>query len=246
MLKYLCCAFLASYLVACATEACLVLPSNAPLDNTVPEDLRPAIASIMVLSPAGNERGAAISEEIIAVERALLKRGIRVVSSGITARAVSGTNAASPTAAATKLSDLERALILARDTHVDALLQITELRYEPFELALSETHGRLLPATASDQTPTHALASLAMFKLRARLIEVAEGDILLSIDLSQSTARALPVDERRAIPHSGVEHIDLATSDRKQHALTQVMEAMLGHFASKNTDVQRGEEHGAP
>ena len=72
-----------------------------------------AYKSVMVLPPQGSERGAA--SELAALEKELLRRGIKVVSSGLTGRVVvEQTESGRGTEGAAGLSDLERALVLAK------------------------------------------------------------------------------------------------------------------------------------
>ncbi len=103
----------------------LVLSPATMEDRSAP--LRPSkqYASIMVLPPTGSERGQV--GELVEVERLLLNSGFKVISSGVTGRVVT----TGQTAGAAPMSDLERALVLARTSHADALLQIAKLDWEP-------------------------------------------------------------------------------------------------------------------
>ncbi len=77
----------------------------------------------MVLPSRGSERGQV--SDLAEVERVLLEGGVRVISSGMTGRVVFDP-VGNRVETAANLSDLERALVLARSSSADALLQIVE------------------------------------------------------------------------------------------------------------------------
>jgi hypothetical protein len=84
----------------------------------------------MVLPPRGSERGQV--SELAELERVLLAEGFRVISSGITGKVASGP-AEERVDEAARFSDLERALILAKKSNADTLLQVGEMAFQPAE-----------------------------------------------------------------------------------------------------------------
>ena len=67
----------------------------------------------MVLPPQGNDRGQV--SDVSVIERIMLAAEARVISSGVTGRVVAQGNDAR-VGGAEQLSDLERALVVARDS----------------------------------------------------------------------------------------------------------------------------------
>lgn len=87
----------------------------------------------MVIPPSGTARGE-FEEKIAGAEREFLRRGITLISPAITGRVVlSGKEEAGRHTTVASLSDMERALILAKESSADALLQIGTLQWEPSE-----------------------------------------------------------------------------------------------------------------
>lgn len=111
---------------ACAPPANFLrlTPTKTPVqDLTTPSEPTDfSFHSVMILPPAGSERGQVGDSRLMLIEKMFLERGVDVISSGITARAVAG--GPESEAVAFNLSDLERSLVLARKSNCTALLQL--------------------------------------------------------------------------------------------------------------------------
>jgi hypothetical protein len=149
----------------------------------------------MVLSAEGPNKA---SEEVLsALEGNLMSRGIRVVSSGMTGRVVSDPGLLQ---GATQLSQLERAIVLAKKANINCVFQVQRLdigirsasRY--YHLNLS---GRGLQEVPSDAVSTLDPARLwtltgPVWDINGKVIDVENGDVLAIIDISQSSVCARP------------------------------------------------------
>ena len=222
-------------ITGCATSSTLRLEMQPVVDNTVPKGASSSFQSLIVLPPAGSDRGAI--SELAAVEHLLISKGIRVISSGITARVVSeDSSTGSPNAS--KFSDLERALVLAEKTNADGILQLAEAFWTNDHRAFVRNGDNL------DEIPTGTRVSVsnlvrvkeAVFRIQARLIDVKDGSIKLSIDVSQGTSRV--VETPKSIPFSfglfsDVPHeITTDTKERRALAFAQVMDVFLDKVAT--------------
>ena len=103
----------------------LITLSMAPLSpayvdqSSVSPSLQSGIFERIMIVPPPGSAGAEFQDNLAAIERSFIARGITVISSAITSRVESGM----------QLSEVERALILARDSNADAVLQIAAWRW---------------------------------------------------------------------------------------------------------------------
>ena len=221
--------FLALLLTSCAASLSL-LPDELR-DRSAPAAKKAEVSAIMVLPPRGSERGQ--QSELAGLERALLAKGFRVISSGITGRVASEAVEARADEAA-RLSDLERALILAKKSNADALLQVGELEFKPSERYFTVRKGDRGNFTEVPDPPSvdswRLRVKEARLSFQAKLINVENGEIVISMEFSQSTSRVAPplhID----VPLSSEETIiTIDNRQRRQAALTQVMEAFSSHI----------------
>ena len=89
------------------------------------------ITKVMVIPPSGTARGK-FDEHIVWFEQEFLKRGITVISGAITGKVVlesPNSTDEKKNESAALLSDLERALIMAKRTGAEAILQVGDLRW---------------------------------------------------------------------------------------------------------------------
>ncbi len=238
----ICLALLGAIVPACAV-ARLTLAPDALSDRSEPAKTKSRISAVIVLPPRGSERGQ--RSELADLERVLLGKGFRVISSGITGRVASG-----PTEGraieASRLSDLERALILAKDSNADALLQVGKMGFSPAERYFvlddhdpSKLKEVLEPPAKSDGL--HLLLKEARYTFQARLINVENGEILVSVDIAQSTSRVAPIDWE--VQSRGSETIaPIDTPQRRRRAVTQVMEALSNHISPRDSQGPLGHD----
>lgn len=186
----------AALIFALALASCVqtvTVNTAVPLrDGSAKSPDKHAYTTVMVLPPSGGARGEA--PELSALERALLKRGVRIISSGVTGRVVvEETDQGRGTQGATGLSDLERALVLARKSNADCILQVTELTWKDSSRyfiptgeggSLDEAKSREEYLAASAQRRFSVISPRLTFI--GKLIDVETGEVVVSVDLSRS------------------------------------------------------------
>lgn len=221
--------------VSCST-ASLSLAPRPPTDLTVMAPARPRFSSMMVLPPRGSDRGQVT--ELADVERVLLSGGIRVISSGVTARVVEDSTGGRVETAA-NLSDLERALILARKSGAEALLQVIDIGWTDSARPFVRDGDRFDEVSRGAAVDGSRLLRVreAIFLMRARLINVENGEIVMSLDVSQGTSRVIDPPKEIKVesnPMQGVQTqaIDTDTTERRRTVVDQVMRTFLSRLAS--------------
>jgi hypothetical protein len=133
-------------------------------------------------------------------------------------------------------------LILAKDSNADALLQVGEIGFEPAERYFTLLEGDPRNLKEVPELPTSPDAIVvrvkeARFTFQAKLINVENGEIVVSMEISQSTSRVSPAIN---IPNvngqaSRMEPIVVDTPQRRQAAVTQVMEAFNSHLSARRS-----------
>jgi hypothetical protein len=225
-------------LVGCAANLSLV--PEPVKDLSVPAATKTQVSAIIVLPPRGSERGQ--RSELAEVEKVLLAKGFRVISSGITGRVASGP-AGSRADDVSRLSDLERALILARDSNADALLQVGEIGFAPAERYFILVEGDRerfaeVPEPPSSLDAYQVRIKESRFTFQAKLINVENGEIVVSMDFSQGTSRVEPPLDIRV--QLGRDEIiaTIDTPERQRKAVKQVMEAFSSHISTAPSQAQ--------
>ncbi len=174
-----------------------VEPASAVFSSTHAPGRR-RCSAVMVLPAPGLETNSASVLSVL--EGHLLARNIRVVSSAITGRAVIQSplapDSTKPTTGAAILSDLERALVLAKNANVDCVLQLFTLDVgttDATRLFVWPMNGRSL--VESDQktfetyNPGRRWTLVGpRWQINSKLIDVDSGNVLAVIGFSQSTA----------------------------------------------------------
>lgn len=143
----------------------------------------PKVTGLIILPPAEASRGT-FETYARSFERIFLNRGLRVVSPSITGRVVREQK----TENAAQLPDIERALILAKETHVDALLQIGMLEFKG-------TRSRYFCGTTAESVSACTDVKFReaeygrdlngpLFELQARLIDANSAEVLAAFEMS--------------------------------------------------------------
>jgi hypothetical protein len=226
-------AILGPLLASCMAN--LSVETGALRDRSAPVVAKAQVSAVMVLPPRGSERGQV--SELADLERVLLGRGFRVISSGITGRVASGPVAARADEAS-RLSDLERALILAKDSNADALLQVGEIAFVPAERYFTLLEGDFRQFKEVPESPAAPgvyciRIKEARFDFQAKLINVENGEIVLSMDISQSTSRVSPMTSMDVLANRGETTITIDSPQRRQAAVVQVMDAFNSHISAR-------------
>ena len=209
-------------------------------------------ARIMIVPPSGSA-GVAFQENLAAIERSFIARGLTVISSAITSRVIleEPTRDRSRADAAIQLSEVERALLLARDSNADAVLQIGTWDWvssETFEYGrryfVEDKDAKIFRevdqfeferAQMADDGPRIRSFGRDVLAFTGRLIDVESGEVLASFKIevpSVNVASALSVS------YDGDGNVVSATYDwaederRAQAAYDTAVTALFDRLAS--------------
>jgi hypothetical protein len=185
----------------------------------------------MVLPPSGTARGE-FEAGLAAAERQFLKKGLTVISPAITGRvaALNDTDK-TDTRRGAELSDAERALILAKSSNADAVLQIGTFRWSSDREDPLASRYFVAQGDAFKETTKEAWANTSpslthrcwapVLHFTGRLIDVESGEVLASFNTRGPAIRNIEstfevsdriLDRRESVSEfdvgSGVETID--------------------------------------
>jgi hypothetical protein len=235
-------------IAACGGAMNLAIQGKKPVsDQSVPTPQKVQYAAVMVLPPKGSERGEV--SELANLEKALLKRGIRVISSGVTGRVVVDNAEGKKNEGAKDLTDLERALVLARKSGADALLQVirmewrgNERNYRYFRADERRTFTELASKAEYEALPPRRgwVVSGPSFEFEAKIIDVESGEIVTAVDISQSTVREIEVKVLQGVHPDGIHNIEIVTPELKTDATGDVMEQLATLIAKGKAREARG------
>lgn len=153
---------------------------------------------IMIVPPSGSA-GVEFQENLAGIERSFIARGITVISPAITSRVILGdeTRDRQRAESGLQLSEVERALLLAKQSNADAVLQIGSWQWID---ASASDHGaryfvedkkaKTMVEVAQDEyesAPTKKLLSYhvsgSVLGFTGRLIHVETGEVLASFKI---------------------------------------------------------------
>lgn len=159
---------------------------------------------LMIIPPSGTARGV-FEPKIVLFEREFVRRGITVISGAITGRVVleNPDSLAKKNEDAAELSDMERALVMARKTGADAILQIGDFwwskntRFTRFFVA-EEIDGA--PFREVDKAEYDGWPGVKkMFRSHeisfiSRFVNLEDGEVIASFDIKMPANFLLPAD----------------------------------------------------
>lgn len=192
----------------CASTSVLTMTRDKPaLDRSVasPKLAWNRYAKIMVIPPTGAPRGA-FEPQLLLLEREFLRCGLTVISGAVTGKVVleaPGTGAERSHESAALLSDLERALVMAKRTGADAILQVADITFVPVgETArcfVTDRPGRPFREVEPAEFEVLAAARKQQYaapELRfiGRMVDVANGEVVASLDVAMPLNHVLPAD----------------------------------------------------
>lgn len=197
---------LAFFLSGCVSSPKLTMTADLPpIDNSVmsPKLKEIECTKVMVIPPSGTARGA-FEQHMVLFEREFLRQGMGVISSAITGRVVMDSSSVDQekNETASALSDMERALVMAKTTGADAILQVGSLewveeKYSRFfvhekeaasyrEVGLSE-YRKIKPKTGLRfKAPS--------LKFLGKIVDVENGEVLATLEVLLPANYALPED----------------------------------------------------
>jgi hypothetical protein len=165
-----------------------------------PDLAKKMYSKIIVLHSSGTDSSR--FETIVAgFEREFLRHGVTVISGAVTGRVVLDVEKSErKTEAAAQLTDIERALVMARRTGAEAVLQIGAYERLPLVEArylvhakgsgIRETDRETYLAWPGDRTYLSSGASLFVGKL----IDVSSGEVVASFKVGCATFSSFPAD----------------------------------------------------
>ena len=185
--------------------------SLPPQDETVtaPALAQKRYARLMVIPPSGTARGQ-FDAMIALFEREFLKGGVTVISGAVTGRVVyQGGAEGRRVEGAAQLSDAERALVMAKETGADAILQIGTLEWtEPRDTRFfvtspeGDVHEFREVSEAEFrgwQPPWRAEFASPVLVFVGRLIDVQTGEVLATFKTRSAANFNLPSDYVRTM-----------------------------------------------
>ncbi|MCH7856749.1 MAG: hypothetical protein IIB37_08350 [Gemmatimonadetes bacterium] len=207
---------------------------------------------IIIVPPSGTA-GVAFQENLAAIERSFIARGLTVISSAITSRVIleGRTRDRSSADAAIQLSEVERALLLARDSNADAVLQIGMwdwVESETFEYGrryfVEDKDAKIFRevdqfeferAQMLEDGPLIRSFGREVLAFTGRLIDVENGEVLASFKIEVPTVN---VANALSVSYDGDGKVVSATYDwaederRAQAAYDAAMTALFDRLAN--------------
>ncbi|MGE4157810.1 MAG: hypothetical protein AB7F75_01805 [Planctomycetota bacterium] len=201
-------------LSSCCTDpqakAAPVITYNITIKPIGPEDMSVASPNftlkkykkIMVVPPSGTAR-AEFDAEVANVEREFMQRGLILISPAVGARVTEGDEDKKKSETQAQLSDVERALILAKKSNADAILQVGQFQWTNDKtnryfkvgadgVSLGEVTKSEYDREGTQKARIFYKAECMDFK--GKLIDVESAEIMLSFSMWQSPIRSLPMD----------------------------------------------------
>lgn len=223
-------AFLAT-VVTLTLSSCCETPQAAPAPVTTynisikplgPEDKSVASPNftlkkykkIMVVPPSGTAR-AAFDAEVANVEREFMQRGLILISPAVGARVTEGDDDKSKSETQAQLSDVERALILAKKSGADAILQVGQFQWTNdktnryFKVG---SDGCTLGEVSKSEYDREGIQKAKIYykaecmDFIGKLIDVESAEIMLSFHMWQSPIRSLPQEYVASFASAGLKY----------------------------------------
>ena len=165
------------------------------IDNSIVSKNRPKkeYSRLMIIPTAGTEAGDLDAASIALIEREFLRHGMTVIAGAVTGRVVGnmGQESSEKIAEAIILSDVERALVMAGESGVDAILQLEldwhseaiDSRFFGYDEDSSFVELTGVEYTESGKYVARMALKSRLLWLTGRLIDVENGQVLMSIEM---------------------------------------------------------------
>lgn len=236
---------LSALVLALLTSACggqLITLSMGPRSpayidqSSVSPSLQSGIFDRIMIVPPSGAQGEQFQDNMAAIERSFIARGITVISSAITSRVILDEQGRERNRAeGLQLNEVERALVLARDSNADAVLQIGSWRW--IEADGSDHSGRYFVEdvrgtafTEVDQLAFENAADRLTFSYQGevlsftgRLVDVETGEVIASfkIDVPKVNVADPLIVTFDGAGEVQTESYTWASDSRKQQAATE-------------------------
>lgn len=255
----LCIPVFALSLIGCASQWTLTMSPELPLrdDTSVSPQLKEKkYAKIIVIPPSGTARGQ-FDREINFFEREFLKHNLTVISSAVTGRVVlelKGSEGEKKEEGAQGLSDAERALVMAKKTGADAILQIGTFSWQGmrncryFVGGAGASAGQGAPPTQLKEVSLKEYEGFMGSKLAfggqwlefvGRLIDVQSGEVMASFKFGNTPLWNLPSSYTAVISDDGSgpvvlsENFPLHGGTSMKEAEEKAIERVVASIATK-------------
>jgi hypothetical protein len=204
-------------LAGCTAKYTLNMSPEMPIKDETsvsPQLKEKKFTKIMVIPPSGTARGQ-FDREINFFEREFLKHNLTVISSAITGRVVlevKGAEGEKKEEGAQGLSDAERALVMAKKTGADAILQIGAFGWAGRKTCRFFVANKAAPsgATGTGSKPSTAMREVSLKEFETwpevkysfseqwlefvgRLIDVQTGQVMASFNYGNTPLWNLPM-----------------------------------------------------
>lgn len=242
----------------CMNVSVLTMTSRKPaIDQSVvaPKVAEKKFKKVMVIPPSGTARGA-FEPQIVLFEREFLKRNVTVISGAITGKVVLESAAGSDekkSEAAALLSDLERALIMAKRTGAEAILQVGEFDWskheKPTRFFLAGAPGMPFREVKQEEYTAYTgeKRSFYSYELRfvGRLVDVENGEVMATFEVALPMNYVLSADYIASYIHdvmSGWQPTPIrenfpysshSVSSERKAVERRVIEIVVEHLAGK-------------
>jgi hypothetical protein len=185
-------------------------------------------------------------DEFAAKKHLYVANNVQLISSAITGRIYKGADDSAAGQAAV-LTDVERALVLARDLNAEALLQVVMLEDREKVLTLVAVGSQLRAAERIERNQAGVLLSEKRLRLRARVIDVESGRIVMLVDIAQSTTDAEGIDRDIKLDRKEIKQLSTADDENQALAVEQILNAVAERLRPRSAGepsarpCQRGE-----
>lgn len=201
-------------LSGCASYQLQMSPSLAAVDESAvsPKLSQKKYTRLMVIPPSGTSRGQ-FDHQIALFEREFLKNGTTIISGAITGRVVAESENSlgkeGRTGRVIDLSDAERALVMAKDTGADAILQIGAWQFSDavasrYFILDSDKGDRFVEVQLAEYrswTKEKFLFPSRILHFVGKLIDVSSAEVVASFKLKDAVNWNLPSEYRASISY---------------------------------------------
>ncbi len=167
-------------------------------DNSVSSKYKKNYRRIMILPPSGSS-GGEFSTYITRIESTFIKSGLVPISSAITGR-VAKDKSGDDTSKTIQIPEIERVMLMAKSSKTDAVLQIGSIEdgSNCSRFFLLDNKKKLFEPTTYENYKESEFQKIKLCSpsvtLSAKLINVKEGEVTDTLDLTCNIAEVLPED----------------------------------------------------
>lgn len=155
-----------------------------------------------------------------------LNSNVQLISSAITGRVVQGTEDDKTGQARSAFSDVERALVLARNSNAEALLQAVRLDEDSNVRSFVARVDELQEVDQVEPTKAGVELTERTYRFVARVIDVQSESIVLLVDVSRNTTEAEDMRWSIELDRNEVARISTTDADRIGTTVEQILDVV--------------------